>query len=195
MIETITPKVPMAISASLNVDEVRVLARSTEAISDAANRVDQRIGLSIVDLAADASDIDVDDVRRRIEMQIPHVLQQHRAGDDLAFVARQIFQKPEFARQQLDVLAVPAGGPRDQVDGKIADAQDCLLGDRLAAPAECLQPREQLDKGKWLDQIVVASGAQAADLVVDLAERADDQEGGGDAVVAELPHHRDAVDI
>src|SRR5271154_6768529 len=105
MTETITPKEPMAISASLNVDDVRVLARSTEAISDAANRVDQGIGLSVVDLAADPSDIDVDDVCRWIEMQVPDVLQQHRARHDAALVARQIFQKLEFARQKLDVLA------------------------------------------------------------------------------------------
>src|SRR6516162_4784345 len=104
MIDTITPKVPMAISASLNVDDARVLVRSTEAIPDAAHRMDQGIGLSVVDLAADAADIDVDNVGGWIEMQVPDVLQQHRAGHDATFVARQIFQKLEFARQQLDIL-------------------------------------------------------------------------------------------
>src|ERR1700749_3842215 len=132
MIETITPKVPIAISASLKVDEVSVLARSTEAVSDAANRMDQWIGLPVVDLAADASDINVDDVGGRIEMKVPDVLQQHRAGDDPALVAGQIFEELEFARQQLDVLAVPAGGPLDQVDREIANAQNGLLGDGVA---------------------------------------------------------------
>src|SRR5580704_15986569 len=158
MADMIRPKVPIAISASLKVDDVSVLARSTEAVSDAANRVDQWIGLSVVDLAADASDIDVDDVRGRIEMKIPDVLQQHRAGDDPALVAGQIFEQLEFARQQLDVLAVPAGGPLDQVDREIADAQDGLLGDSVAAPAECFEARQQLDEGKRLDQIIVAPG-------------------------------------
>src|SRR5205085_2821748 len=40
----------------------RELAGSTEAISDAANGVDQRIGLLAVQLAAHPSDIDVDNV-------------------------------------------------------------------------------------------------------------------------------------
>ena len=55
--------------------------------------------------------------------------------------------------------------------------------------------RQQLDEGERLDEVVVAAGAQAAHAVVDLAERADDQEGRGDAVVAHLPHHGDAVDV
>src|SRR5579871_88423 len=178
MADAITPKVPMAINASLNVDDVRVLVRSTEAVSNAADRMDQWIGLFVVDLAADTADIDVDDVCRRIEMQVPDVLQQHRAGDDPALVAREVFQKPELARQKLDVLAAPAGGSRDQVDREIADAQNGLLGDGVAAPAKRFQARQQFDEGKGLDQIVVAAGAQAAHLVVDFAQRADDQEGG-----------------
>src|ERR1700748_187487 len=96
MPDTIRPKVPIAISASLNVDEVNVLARSTETIPNTSNRVDEWIGLMAIDLAAYAPDIDVDDVSRRIKMQIPDVLQQHRPGYDPAFVADQILQKLEF---------------------------------------------------------------------------------------------------
>jgi hypothetical protein len=90
MADTITPKVPIAISASLNVDDVKVLARSTETVPCAANRMDQRIGLLAVDLATDAPDIDVDDICGGIEVKIPDVLQQHCPGYDAAFVANQI---------------------------------------------------------------------------------------------------------
>src|SRR5277367_5710526 len=127
MAETIRPKVPIAISASLKVDDVRVLARSTERVSDAANRVDQRIGLLAVDLATHAPDIDVDDIRRGIEMKIPDVLQQHCPGHHAALVANQIFEKLEFTREKKTVLAAPAGGPRHQVDREIADTQDGLF--------------------------------------------------------------------
>src|SRR5882672_8253676 len=78
MTDTITPKVPIAISASLKVDDASVLARSTEAVPDTPNRMDQRIGLLAVDLATHAPDIDVDDIGRGIENKIPDVLQQHR---------------------------------------------------------------------------------------------------------------------
>ena len=65
----------------------------------------------------------------------------------------------------------------------------------VAASAERLDARQQFDEGKRLDQIVIAAGAQTAHPIVDFAERADDQERGGDAIVAQLPHHRDAVDV
>src|ERR1700759_1432755 len=113
MADTIRPKVPIAISASLNVDDVRVLARSTETVPDPANGMDQRRGLLVVDLSAHPPDIDVDDVGRRVEMQVPDVLQQHGPGYDAAFVARQVFQKLKFLGKELDALAAPAGGPRD----------------------------------------------------------------------------------
>src|SRR5438132_12154601 len=129
MADTIAPNAPIAINASLNVDDFRVSARSTEAIPDAANGMDQRIGLLVVDLAADAADIDIDDVGRRIEMKIPDVLKQHGARYDAALVADQIFEQLKFAGKQIDFPAAPACGAVDQVDLEIADPQDGLLGD------------------------------------------------------------------
>src|SRR6266850_7816381 len=195
MTDTITPKVPIAISASLKVDDASVLARSTEAVPDTPNRMDQRIGLLAVDLAAHAPDIDVDDIGRGIEMKIPDVLQQHRPGYDAAFVANQILQQLEFPREKKDRLAAPAGGPRHQVDREIADPQDGLLDNGVAASAKRLDPRQQFDERKRLDQIVIAAGPQATHPIVDFSERTDDQNGRGDAVVAQLTHHRDAIDV
>src|SRR5450755_3698754 len=169
MADTITPKVPIAISASLNVDDVKVLARSTETVPDAAHRVDQRIGLLAVDFATHAPDIDVDDICGGIEMEIPDVLQQHRPGYDAAFVANQILQKLEFPGKKYNTLAAPAGGPRHQVDGEIADPQDGLFDDGVAAPAKRLDARQQFDERKRFDQIVIAPGAQAAHPIVDFA--------------------------
>src|SRR5882762_9487842 len=195
MADTITPKAPIAISASLKVDDVKVLARSTETVPDAANRMDQRIGLLAVDFATHAPDIDVDNICRGVEMKIPDVLQQHGAGYDAAFVTRQILQKLKLPRQESDILAAPADGPRHQVDREIADMQDGFLDDGVAAAAKRLDARQQFHERKRLDQIVVAAGTQAPHPVVDFPERTDDQEGRGDAVVAQLTHHRDAIDV
>src|SRR4051794_24936360 len=135
MADTITPKVPIAISASLKVDDASVLVRSTETVSGAANGMDQRIGLLAVDLASQAPDIDVDNIRRWIEMKIPDVLQQHGPGHDAAFVAHQILQQLEFPGKQEEVLAAPAGRPRHQVDREITDTQDGFLDNGVTAPA------------------------------------------------------------
>src|SRR6516164_4523664 len=123
-----------------------------------------------------ASDIEVNDIRRWIEMKIPDVLQQHLSRHDAVFVAHQIFQKLKFLGPKENLLAAPAGRLRGQVDCEIADAQDRLLGDGVAAPAKRFQSRQQFGEGERLDQIVVAAGPQATDLVVDYSERGDDQE-------------------
>src|SRR5881392_575732 len=92
----------MQISASLKVEERKVLARSTDTVPDSADGVDKRIGLLTINLAADSADIDVDDVGRRIEMEIPHMLQQHRSRNNLAFVAHQVLKKFKFPWEKLD---------------------------------------------------------------------------------------------
>jgi hypothetical protein len=71
----IVPNRPVASSTSLSVDDRRVSARSTETESDATHGVDEWIGMLRVDLAAHAPNVNIDDVRCRVEMQIPHVLQ------------------------------------------------------------------------------------------------------------------------
>src|SRR5450432_2594843 len=190
---TVAPNIAMEISASLSVDDRSVSARSTDTEPDAADGMDERIVLAVVDLAAHAADIDVDDVGGRIEMEIPHVLQQHGAGDDLALVANQIFEHLEFPRQQLDVAAAAAHRARHQVHLEIADPQHRFLHDGGAAPAERLHASQQFREGKRLDEIVVAAGAQAAYAIVDLAECADDQGGRRDAVFPQSPDDRDAV--
>src|SRR5258705_1779322 len=189
------PNAPIAISACLKVDDVRVLARSTERVPDTASRMDQRVGLLAVDLATDASDIDVDDVRGGIEMKVPDVLQQHCPGYDAAFVANQILEKLELPGKKKNVLATAAGGPRHQVEREIADTQDRLLDNGVTASAKRLDARQEFEERKRLDQIVIAPGAQATHPIVDFSECTDDQDGCGDAVVAQLTHDGDDVDV
>jgi hypothetical protein len=71
---TTAPKMAIQISAHLNVDDRKVLARSTDTKPDAADGMDERIGLLPVDFSADASDIHVNDVGRGIKVEIPYVL-------------------------------------------------------------------------------------------------------------------------
>src|SRR5437879_4153580 len=189
------PNAPIAISACLKVDDVRVLARSTETVPCAANRMDQRIGLLAVDLATHAPDIDVDDICGGIEMKVPDVLQQHGPGYDATFVAHQILKELKLPGKKHNILATPAGGPRHQVEREIADTQDRLLDNGVTASAKRLDPRQEFDERKRLDQIVIAAGTQAAHPIVDFSECTDDQDGCGDAIIAELTHDGNAVDI
>src|SRR5437899_2790082 len=117
----------MKISASLKVEERSALARSTDTEPDAADGMDERIGLLAVNLAADAPDVDVDDVGGGIEVEIPDVLQQQRARHDLALVANEILENLKFARQELDAAPAARYRARDEIEFEIADAQHRFL--------------------------------------------------------------------
>src|ERR1700741_3491302 len=123
---TTAPNKAMQIKASRSLEVHSVLARSTEAKPDTTDRVNERIGLGCVDLATHAPDIDIDDVGGGIEMQVPHVLQQHRPGYNLAFVADQIFEQLELARQEIDFAPAAAHDARHEIKLEITDAQDCF---------------------------------------------------------------------
>src|SRR5258708_10612332 len=74
-------------SASLSVDDLKVLLRSTEAESNAAHGMDEGVGAAAVYLASHAPHIDIDDVRHRIRVQGPHILPHHRSRSYRARVA------------------------------------------------------------------------------------------------------------
>ena len=107
----------------MNVVDRKVLARSTDTKPDAADGMDKWIGLPSIDLAADSSDIHIDDIGHGIEMKVPYMLKQHRPRDNLALVADQVFEKLKFSRQQVDLPARAAHRSRHEVEFEITDAQ------------------------------------------------------------------------
>jgi len=166
------------IEPPLGIQSAPALARSTNAKPDAANRMNERICLLVVDLAADAPDIDVD-VGRRVEMEIPDILQQHRPGHNFALIANEIFQHLEFPRPQLDVATGAGHGSRHQVHSQMTDTQDGVFDHGSAASGERLHTGEQFGEGKRLDEIIVATGAQATHPIVDFAESTDESRRAG----------------
>src|SRR5262245_66171003 len=100
----------MHTKASRNVDDFSVLVRSTKTEPHSAHRVDKGVRSPPIHLASQAANIDVDDVRHGIEMQIPDVLQEQRARNNLSGVANEIRQELELLRQQLDRTPLAAHG-------------------------------------------------------------------------------------
>ena len=105
-----TPNMTMKSSASLNVEDRKVLARSADTKPNSADGMNERIGLRAIDLAPHPSDVNVDDVRHGIKMKIPNVLQQHRARDNLTLVAHKVLKDLEFPRQQINFPVPTAYG-------------------------------------------------------------------------------------
>ena len=82
----------MAIRANLNVDERKVSARRTDVVPNTADRMNERVRLSVIHFATDPSNLDIDDVGCRVEVEIPHVLQQHRPRNHSARIANEILK-------------------------------------------------------------------------------------------------------
>jgi hypothetical protein len=117
--------------------------------------VDERVGLLSVDLAPDAPDIDVDDIRRGVEMQIPYMLQQHRPRNDVALISNQIFENLKFPGQQVDVPTGAANGSRQKVKLEITDLQQRFLDDRGTAASPGFHAHQQFGAGKRLNEVVI----------------------------------------
>src|SRR5436305_11323811 len=99
-----------------SVEDWRCLAvSSTDHVSGPADRLQHRLVETLVDLGSEPRDMDVDDVGLRVEMIVPDILEQHRAGDDVAGIAHQIFKQLEFARLERDRLAGAADGAGQEV--------------------------------------------------------------------------------
>src|SRR5579863_9694325 len=82
-------------SATRKADERRTSSVRIEHEPGAANVLDQRRPAGDVDLAPEVADVHIDDVGFRREAIVPHPLQQHRAGDDLAGALDEIFEQLE----------------------------------------------------------------------------------------------------
>src|SRR5258708_14481007 len=88
----------------------------------AANRMQQSLGETLIDLRAQPRDVHVDDVGLRVEMVIPHVLEQHGASDDLTRVLHEILEQAELSRPQHDLLACASHLMPNPIELAFADA-------------------------------------------------------------------------
>ena len=131
--------------------------------------MDEWVHLRAVDLATDAPHINVDDVGCRIEMKVPNMLQQHRSGNDPTFVADQIFEKLKLSAQQFDLPPATGRSPQHEIQFEVTNAQHRLPHYGGAATGKGFDTRQQFREGEWLDKIIIAARAQAADTVVDFA--------------------------
>src|SRR5271156_6067760 len=86
----------------------RILGRTTDTVPCPSNRMDQLGFEAFVELGAQPADVGFDDIRARVEMNVPDVLEQHRARDHLASVTHEILEQAEFPRLQLDQLPAPS---------------------------------------------------------------------------------------
>ncbi len=93
-------------------------------------------------------------------MIFPDVFEQHGARHHLAGVAHQVFEQPEFARLQVDLLAAAGRrcGPAGPVRGRRLRAV-VLTPSVPLRRRERIDARQQFGEGVGLGEIIVAAGA------------------------------------
>src|SRR3954469_5326359 len=139
----------------------RNLEWRTEHVPRAADRLDELGIKPLVDLGTQPADMRLDDVGPRVEVEIPDILQQHRARHDPPGVAHQVLEQAELAGLKIDPTTGPAHLAPDQVHLKVGHLEHGLdLGHGRPA-RERGDACQQLGKGEGLDEVVVAPSLQS----------------------------------
>src|SRR3569623_1652220 len=87
-----------AVEGSLGIDQIPGAAHGMDHVAPTLT------GKPGVQLRAQPADMRLDEVGLGVEMEIPHPLEQHGAGDDAPGIAHQLLEQGEFAQLQLDAL-------------------------------------------------------------------------------------------
>src|ERR1700679_113621 len=74
-------------------------------VSGPADRLDRVELEAMIQFSAQPADVALDDAGLRIEMDAPHVFQQHPPREHAIRIAHEVLEQAKLLRQQLDVLA------------------------------------------------------------------------------------------
>ena len=147
----------------------------------------------LVDLAPQVADVDIDDVGARVVGEIPGVLEQVQPREDLAGPPHERLEQRELLGRERDLVAAATDLPGRRVEHQITNAQGGrALG--LPAPYQRPQARKQLREGERLHQVVVGTGVEPRDAVLDGVAGRQHQDGCPDTGVTQSPARLEAVD-
>jgi hypothetical protein len=90
-----------------------------ENISHTSQGSNQRLLSFGVHLAAQAVDVDIDDVCIRLDSHSPNFIENHGSCDDAAGISAQVFQQNELLRRQVQCLSIAGRLPPEQIQFEI----------------------------------------------------------------------------
>src|SRR3954453_18581216 len=94
-----------------------------EHVARSSHRVEKWLFVAFLELSTKPADMHVDHVSSRVEVIIPDLLEEHRAGHDAALVASKIFEQQIFAGLEVELLACALHDSRKRVDLQIPAGQ------------------------------------------------------------------------
>ena len=98
----------------------RQLAIAAHPIASTADGLDQLGVKASIDFCAQPADVAFDEVRARVEMERPDILQQHGARYDLARVTHEIFEEFVLLLLEFDPGSRPSAPPLEQIEFEVA---------------------------------------------------------------------------
>src|SRR6266850_441796 len=121
----------------------RQLFARPKAVASSSDGLDQPVAAAAIDLAAEAPDVDLDDVRLGHEVRIPDGLDEALLREHLARMAREHLEQRELLARQADLPACPVDLAGRRIQPEIADSNDRRWFARTA-PAEGSDSGQQL---------------------------------------------------
>ena len=123
---------------------------------------------TLLGLAAQVADVDAKRVRCRTEVIPPHVLEDGRAGQDLAGVLHEQLEQQELGLRQIDPALVAVDLVGDRVEHHVGEAEDLGVGAVVARTSQQrTDPGLQFAQRERLDQVVVGADIEPLNAIVD----------------------------
>src|SRR5579871_5069926 len=148
-----TMPAPTALSPRIASARRKAVARKslpsavTDHVSGPAHSAEQGGVKIAIDLGPQPGYVNVDYIRLRIEVIVPHMLEKHRPRDDLASILHEIFEEAKLARLKDDLLPRAGHLVGKAVEHEIGDAEYSLLRSAFGPPPrQSLDPRQKLGK-------------------------------------------------
>src|SRR5258705_7569875 len=161
---TYTTKIAATASVQRNVTVRAKSGRGTENESDAADTMNHRWLLRVVDLVTQPAHMHVNEVGLRDEFVLPHLFEQHGSRQRLVLAAHHILEQAEFPRQQLDGAVAALCRTLDEIELERPDLKFRLEGGGRT-PQQGFDPRDQLDESERLGEIIIPSRPPSPDTV------------------------------
>src|SRR6516164_2588899 len=100
--------------------------------------MDERVIAAAVDRLPQAADVYVDQIALRIEVQVPHALEQHGTRHHLPGPPHQELEQPHLTCREIELAAGTGHAPLEQVELEILDLQPRALCCARCAPQQRL---------------------------------------------------------
>ena len=163
-----------------------------EAVADATDGLDQGLIRVVVDLAADALDIDIDEVGARVVMVVPDMFAELGSVEDAARRTHEAGEQGELPRRECDVLGSASNLAGKEIDREVRGRKQAgvVAG---AASEDCVETGDEFVSVEGLRQVVIGTKIQAFDAFVEGSAGGEEEDGNRAAEFADLAKDAEAV--